>query len=195
MRVLGIDPGMADTGWAVLDDSKLTSSGLVKTEPPQALPERLHRLHAEIVELLARFSPDAVAIEEMFFVQIAHTVRATLQARGVILLAAAQAKVPVFEYNPRQVKSALTGSGTAAKAQMQKMVQRTLALTDELRPDDVSDAAAIALCHFRLSRFKNVRVLEKVGGRGDDVTPAKARIQTAPGRPGPGLRRSDGGNQ
>jgi len=166
MRVLGIDPGMADTGWAVLDDSKLAASGLVKTSPPHALPERLRRIHDSISELLSRFSPEAFAVEEMFFLQAAHSVRATLQARGVILLAAAQAKVPVFEYNPRQVKSALTGSGTAPKSQMQKMVARTLGLEEELRPDDVSDAAAIALCHFRLSRFKSVRVLEKLGGRG-----------------------------
>ena len=171
MRVLGVDPGMADTGWAVLErrdgenGQRLESSGLIRTSPPQALPERLNNLHREVAELLARCKPEAMAIEEMFFVQIAHTVRATLQARGVILLAAAQAKVPVFEYNPRQVKSALTGSGSAQKAQMQKMVQRTLGLAEELRPDDVADAAAIGLCHLRLSRFKNVRVLEKIGGR------------------------------
>lgn len=172
MRVLGVDPGMADTGWAVLEpiprppNHRLVCSGIIKTAPPQVLPERLNRLHAAVSDLFRQHSPDMLAIEEMFFLQAAHSVRATLQARGVILLAAAQAKVPVFEYNPRQVKSALTGSGTAQKAQMQKMVQRTLDLAEELKPDDVSDAAAIALCHLRTHRFKSVRVLDKIGGRG-----------------------------
>ena len=171
MRILGVDPGMADTGWAVLEHltdppgHRLAFSGIIRTVPLHALPERLNLLHASISALLSRYIPDAMAIEEMFFLQAAHSIRATLQARGVILLAAAQAKVPVSEYNPRQVKSALTGSGAAQKAQMQKMVQRTLGLAEQLRPNDVSDAAAIALCHLRLSRFKNVRVLDKIGGR------------------------------
>lgn len=172
MKVLGIDPGMADTGWAVLERSceppgqRLSSSGVIRTAPGQALPERLNRIHSSVSGLIERLAPDAVAVEEMFFLQAAHSVRATLQARGVILLAAAQSGLPVFEYNPRAVKSSLTGSGAAQKAQMQRMVRRTLGLAEELKPDDVADAAAIALCHLRLHRFKSARVLEKLGGRG-----------------------------
>lgn len=168
MRVLGIDPGLAETGWAVLEAApgggRLLASGLVRTEPPAALSERLNRLHEELGRVIEWHRPDAMALEEMFFLKAAHTVRACLQARGVILLAAAQGRLPVKEYNPRQVKSSLTGSGAAAKAQMQRMVQRALSLPEPLRPDDVADAAAIALCHLRAGR-QGMRVLERIGGK------------------------------
>ncbi len=169
MRILGIDPGVADTGWAVLEQlppggsARLLASGLVRSAPPAPLPERLLAIHKEIGALLNAHRPEAMAIEEMFFLKAANTVRASLQARGVILLAASQARVPVSEYNPRQVKSALTGSGAALKPQMQKMVQRALGLPDILRPDDVADAAAIALCHLRSARIKRLRVLGRIG--------------------------------
>jgi crossover junction endodeoxyribonuclease RuvC len=107
-----------------------------------------------------------MAIEELFFLKAAQSVRATMQARGVILLAACQAQAPVHEYNPRQVKISLTGSGAAEKPQMQKMVQAALALKEILRPDDVADAAAIGLCHLRASRHKAFKVLDRIGGRG-----------------------------
>jgi crossover junction endodeoxyribonuclease RuvC len=100
----------------------------------------------------------------MFFLKAAHTIRGTLQARGVILLAAAQAGCAISEYNPRTVKATLTGSGTAEKRQMQRRVSKTLGLPDLLRPDDVADAAAIALCHLRTGRIKRLRVLEVHGG-------------------------------
>ncbi|MBI4345704.1 MAG: crossover junction endodeoxyribonuclease RuvC [Elusimicrobia bacterium] len=169
MKILGIDPGVADTGWAVLEQDppggavRLLASGIVRTAPPTALPERLHAIHGELSDLLRDHRPDAVAIEEMFFLKRANTMRATLQARGVILLAAAQAKTQVVEYNPKQVKATLAGSGAAEKAQMQKMVQRTLGLAEPLRPDDTADAAAIALCHLRSSRYKSLKVLDRVG--------------------------------
>ena len=102
----------------------------------------------------------------MFFTKAAHTIRATLHARGVVLLTVAQFQVPLREYNPRQVKIALTGSGAAQKAQMQKMVQAAFGLVDRLRPDDVADAAAIALCHQRQGRIKNFVVLDRLGGKG-----------------------------
>ena len=170
MRILGIDPGVSETGWAVLEEDSsralsLRASGCVRTAPPEALGDRLRRIHSAIADLLAEHRPDWVALEEMFFLKAAHTIRATLQARGVILLAASQSKTPLREYNPRQVKSSLTGSGKADKAQMGKMVQRTLALAEPLRPDDTADAAAIALCHLRMGRLRGLRVLDKVGGR------------------------------
>ncbi|MBI3548302.1 MAG: crossover junction endodeoxyribonuclease RuvC [Elusimicrobia bacterium] len=171
MRVLGIDPGMADTGWAVVEPCpskgtpKLVASGLVKTAPSTPLPKRLHEIHAQITEVCVQHKPQAIAIEEMFFMKAAHTVRATLQARGVILLAASQSQVPVTEYNPRHVKTGMTGSGAALKPQMQKMVQRALSLEAPLHPDDVADAAAIALCHLRAARGAGVRVLERIGGK------------------------------
>lgn len=169
MKILGIDPGVADTGWAVLEQEppagavRLVASGIVRTAPPVPLPDRLNAIHAGVAELLRDHRPDILAIEEMFFLKRANTMRATLQARGVILLAAAQAKTAVIEYNPKHVKTTLTGSGSAEKSQMQKMVQRTLGLAEPLRPDDTADAAAIALCHLRSSRYKSLKVLDRVG--------------------------------
>ena len=166
--VLGIDPGVSETGWAVLcggERPSLADSGLIRTEASRPLPELLCLIHAAIAGLLARHRPQAVAVEEMFFLKAAHTIRGTLQARGVILLAAAQAQCQISEYNPRTVKAALTGSGAAAKRQMQHIVSRALGLDDILRPDDVADAAAIALCHLRTGRLKRFRVLEQHGGR------------------------------
>lgn len=169
-RILGIDPGVSETGWAVVEGGRgagagtLMASGLLRTSPRDLLPARLLKIHEGLREILREHKPDGAAVEEMFFLKAAHTIRATLQARGVVLLAAAQAGVPVREYNPREVKSALTGSGAAAKAQMQRMVQAALSLPEPLRPDDVADAAAIALCHLRSGRLKNFVVLDRLGG-------------------------------
>jgi crossover junction endodeoxyribonuclease RuvC len=169
-RVLGIDPGVSETGWAVLDSeapapARLSASGLIKTYPGDALPERLKRIHAALAAVLSEHAPESVAVEEMFFMTAANTIRATLQARGVVLLAAAQAGLPVCEYNPRTVKLTLTGSGAAQKAQMQGAVQRALSLAEPLRPDDVADAAAIALCHLRAARLSRLKVLDRFGGK------------------------------
>ncbi|HVE15003.1 MAG TPA: crossover junction endodeoxyribonuclease RuvC [Elusimicrobiota bacterium] len=170
MKVLGVDPGMADTGWAVLEGgpqgARLSASGIIRTAAGLPLPFRLREIHAALAAVLAEHRPECMAIEELFFLKAAQSVRATMQARGVILLAACQAQAPVHEYNPRQVKISLTGSGAAEKPQMQKMVQAALALKEILRPDDVADAAAIGLCHLRASRHKAFKVLDRIGGRG-----------------------------
>lgn len=166
-RILGVDPGVSETGWAVLESSpgsaRLVAAGVIRTKPGGALSERLRDIHGELARLIGEHAPDSVAVEEMFFVKVAHTIRATLHARGVVLLAAAQARKPVAEYNPKTVKLALTGSGKAEKAQMQHVVQKALGLAEILRPDDVADAAAIALCHVRSLRFKTLRVLDRFG--------------------------------
>ncbi len=155
--ILGVDPGLADTGWAVLGDGpRVLEAGLVKTPAGDPLPDRLRRLHLEIAAVVARAKPSALALEELFFTPMARTQFATVQARGVILLAAAQAGVPVCAYNPRIVKQALTGSGAAAKPQMQRMVARLLGLAEVPKPDDVADAMAIALCHQRVARFRGM---------------------------------------
>jgi len=165
--ILGIDPGMHETGWAVLDGSpsapRLVASGVVRTEPGRPLPERLKVLHAALSAVIAEHAPDRCAVEEMFFTTEAVTVRATLQARGVVLLAAAQAGLEVHAYNPRTVKSALAGTGAATKSQMQAAVQRAFSLPAPLRPNDVADAAAVALCHLRAGRVKGLRVLDAWG--------------------------------
>lgn len=168
-RVLGVDPGLHETGWAVLDGAPATpylvASGVVRTLPGVPLPERLKAIHAGLAAVIAEHAPESCAMEEMFFTTIAVTVRATLQARGVALLAVAQAGHPVHEYNPKTVKLCLTGSGRAEKAQMQTVVQKALRLAAKLRPNDVADAAAIALCHMRTGRLTGMKVLDSWGGR------------------------------
>lgn len=168
-RVLGVDPGLHETGWAVLDGAsaspRLVASGVIRTLPGVPLPLRLKAIHAELGAVIAEHAPDSCAMEEMFFTTVATTVRATLQARGVSLLAFAQAGHAVHEYNPKTVKLALTGSGRAEKAQMQTVVQKALGLAQRLTPNDVADAAAIALCHLRTGRMKGLRVLDAWGGR------------------------------
>ena len=167
--ILGIDPGLHETGWAVLDGApsapRLVASGVIRTLPGVPLPQRLKAIHAELEAVLLGHKIDSCAIEEMFFTTIATTVRATLQARGVALLALAQAGHDVTEYNPKTVKLSLTGSGRAEKAQMQTVVQKALGLADKLRPNDVADAAAIALCHLRAGRMKGLKVLDAWGAR------------------------------
>lgn len=167
--ILGIDPGLHETGWAVLDGApsspRLVASGVIRTLPGLPLPERLKAIHAELAVVLKGHPIKSCAIEEMFFTTIATTVRATLQARGVALLALAHAGHGVTEYNPKTVKLSLTGSGRAEKAQMQTVVQKALGLADKLRPNDVADAAAIALCHLRAGRGKGLRVLDSWGAK------------------------------
>lgn len=170
MIVLGIDPGLARTGWAILEHpdgrpTRLIDSGLIETDAGVPLPDRLLEIHQGLGAVLSRHAPSEAAVEELFFLKAAQTIGGTLQARGVILLAAAVAGLKVWPYNPRAVKLALTGSGAAAKPQMQKVLQRALGLDAVLSPDDVADAAAIALCHIRSNRFKKFTVLDRVGGR------------------------------
>jgi crossover junction endodeoxyribonuclease RuvC len=157
MRVLGIDPGSTVTGFGIVEqcDDGYThvDSGVVRTRANNPLAGRLYRLHEGIVEVIREGRPDAVAIEDVF---VARNSRAALvlgQARGVVLLAAAQAGLPVCDYAPRQVKQALVGYGQADKAQVAEMVRRLLALPAPPAPVDASDALAIALCHLHHAGF------------------------------------------
>ncbi|OIO09971.1 MAG: crossover junction endodeoxyribonuclease RuvC [Elusimicrobia bacterium CG1_02_63_36] len=170
-RVLGIDPGVSETGWAVLEGDpprgvRLVASGCIRTSPRTPFPRRLREIHDLLSAVLSEHAPAEIAIEEMFFAKAAHTIRRTLQARGVALLAATRDGALLREYNPKQVKLSLTGSGSAPKAQMQKMVQSALGLASRLTPDDVADAAAIALCHLRAGRAGRMKVLDRLGGGG-----------------------------
>jgi crossover junction endodeoxyribonuclease RuvC len=160
LKVLGIDPGLNHVGWAVLTkdgnsfDTKLQDCGLIKTTNQFALPLRLEYIFREMNSLIERIVPSAIAIEEVFFMKRASTVSATIQARGVILLAGQLNQVPLTSYDPRSVKMKLCGNGNAPKAQMQRMTQLILKLKNPLTPDDVADAAAIALCHLKTAPLK-----------------------------------------
>ena len=153
MQILGIDPGYGTTGFALLESDRaslrLLQCGVVTTPPGMAFPQRLNVLYQDIVQLMVSATPQAMAIEELFFGHNVTTGIGVAQARGVILLAAAQQNIPVFTYTPMQVKQAVVGYGGASKNQVMDMTRRILRLEKIPRPDDAADAIAIALCHAR----------------------------------------------
>jgi crossover junction endodeoxyribonuclease RuvC len=157
-KILGIDPGLSLTGWGVVlkennEKLSLVEYGCIKTKPSLSLVERLKDIHLSLQEIINRHSPDEMAIEELFFAKEARTVAAVGQARGAILVAAARENLPVFEYNPRHIKKALTGYGSADKSQIQNMVKMLLALKQVPKPDDSADALAIAICHLNTNKL------------------------------------------
>ena len=151
MRILGIDPGTATTGFGVLDreynNFKAVDYGIIETTPDLEMPMRLKRIYEGICWLIEEYKPDELVVEELFFNRNVTTAITVGQARGIILLAAAQHNIPVSEYTPMQVKQAITGYGGADKKQVQMMVKNILKLSAIPRPDDAADALAIAVCH------------------------------------------------
>lgn len=151
MRVLGIDPGIATTGIAVIDDekgkSKLIHSQAILTSASSTLPHRLVSIHEQLSSLVQQFRPDICSLEKLFFATNAKTAFTVGQARGVIQFTLGQHHIDVAEYTPLQVKMAIVGYGAADKKQIQIMVKQILKLEKPLTPDDVADAAAIALTH------------------------------------------------
>ena len=153
MRILGIDPGYGITGFGVIESergqSQLLHCGAITTPAGMEFPARLEIIYEDMRQLLEKVKPDAVAIEELFFGQNVTTGIGVAQSRGVILLAVAQAGIPVFQYKPMQVKQSVVGYGSATKHQVQEMTKRILHLQSTPKPDDAADAIAIALCHAR----------------------------------------------
>lgn len=163
---LGIDPGTAILGYGVIQgdtDPVLIDVGVIETDSKAPMPDRLVILHAETACLIERYQPDVMAIEQLFFARNVTTAIAVGQARGVVLLAAAQAGIDVAEYSPSEVKFAVVGYGKADKRQMQEMVKLILNLPEVPQPDDAADALAIALCHAQTAPFQ-----AKVAQRGGD---------------------------
>jgi crossover junction endodeoxyribonuclease RuvC len=148
--VLGIDPGTARLGYGVVDrkGSKLTmlDYGCLETTNDRPLEQRLLIIHEGLTDLVETHHPEAVGVERLFFNKNVQTAFAVGQARGVVLLVAAQHGLPVFEYGPHEVKLAVTGYGRAPKDQVQRMVQMVLSMTELPRPDDAADALAVAVC-------------------------------------------------
>jgi crossover junction endodeoxyribonuclease RuvC len=149
--VLGIDPGVANTGYGVVAQQRgrlfALDGGVVETSAALDAPRRLRAIHDRIAELIEEYRPDALALEDVYFGQNARSAFAVGQARGVVMLAAGQHNIPCRSYTPQQVKGAVCGNGRAAKDQVQRMVQTLLALPDLPRPDHAADALAIAICH------------------------------------------------
>lgn len=157
MLVLGIDPGTAITGYGLVreDDGELTlvSYGVINTSSGQPLPDRLAAIYDRLSGLIAEYKPQAMAVEQLFFSRNVRTALAVGQARGVALLTAAHAGVPVYEYTPLQVKQAIVGYGRAEKGQVQEMVRLVLKLDAVPQPDDAADAVAVAVCHLHSARL------------------------------------------
>jgi crossover junction endodeoxyribonuclease RuvC len=159
MIILGIDPGIGTTGVGVIEcvgnQFTILDYGAITTPPNSPLPQRLVELHDKISAIVARYSPDAVAVEELFFNRNVTTALIVGQARGVILLAAAKAGISISSYTPSEVKIAVCGYGKADKQQVQQMVKSLLKMEKVPRPDDVADALAIAICHSHSHKIRS----------------------------------------
>lgn len=151
MLIIGLDPGTATVGFALLqkNKNKLTAAhyGCIRTKPGSDTGARLVHIEKELQKIVKQFKPQEAAIERLFFMTNIKTAIAVSQARGVMLLALAKMKLPTFEYTPLQVKLSVTGYGQAPKLQVQRMVKTVLKLDELPQPDDAADALAIAICH------------------------------------------------
>ena len=149
--VLGIDPGLANTGYGVVARRRgrmvALDGGVIETRAEAPRESRLADIHAGVDALLSEHRPDAVALEELYFGQNVRTAFAVGHARGVVMLAAGQHHVPCTGYTPQQVKAAVCGNGRASKEQVARMVKTLLGLIEEPSPDHASDALAVAMCH------------------------------------------------
>jgi crossover junction endodeoxyribonuclease RuvC len=151
MKVLGIDPGTATTGFGLIskDGSRISKLdyGVISTPKDLEMPKRLSILFDDLQELVHTHRPDVMAVEKLFFTNNITTAMSVSQARGIVLLVASQNNIPIAEYTPLQVKMAVTGYGKATKKQVQEMVKKILKLNIIPKPDDAADALAIAICY------------------------------------------------
>jgi len=158
LRVIGIDPGTAITGWGVIEGDgqklHLVAYGVVITPAQQSLAQRLQTIYSELTVIIRQWQPETSAIEELFFSNNAKTALTVGHGRGVAMLALANANLSISEYKPMEVKQAITGHGGADKAQIQQMVKLLLELEDIPRPDDAADALAVAICHLHSARWR-----------------------------------------
>ncbi len=157
MLTLGVDPGTARLGYGLVrsagQEREALAYGVLETSAAVPMPERLLTLHAGLREVIEEFLPSSMAVERLFFARNVTTALVVGQARGVILLAAAQFGIPVSEYTPAEVKQSVSGYGKADKGQMQEMVRLVLGLDHIPQPDDAADALAIALCHTQFAPY------------------------------------------
>ena len=158
MIILGIDPGLATIGWGVIDSDgnrhRMLQYGVLTTGAKSALPVRLRSIFEGIGQLIEIFSPDHIAVEELFFARNVTTALSVGSARGAILVAAAQYTENLYEYTPMQIKQAVAGYGKADKQQVQSMVRLLLGLDEVPRPDDAADALAVAITHAHSAKSR-----------------------------------------
>lgn len=157
MRILGIDPGFAITGYSIIDYQgnkfKLIDSGAVLTKAGESFPLRLTKIYDDVTELINKYKPDAISVEELFFNNNQKTAINVAQARGVILTVGCKNNIPTYEYTPLQIKQAVAGYGRADKIQVQKMVKTILNVDKLPKLDDTTDSMAAAICHAHSARF------------------------------------------
>ncbi len=157
MRVIGIDPGLSITGIGILDENEnkigLCHYGTIKAPAREPLEARLDYIFNNAMELIRKYQPDELAVEDSFYGKNAKTAILLGQARGVLMLAGAQSKIPCFEYAPRKVKQSVVGNGAATKEQVQYMVKSILKMPTLPKPLDASDALAIGICHLHQKRW------------------------------------------
>ena len=161
MLVLGIDPGTAITGYGLvreLPDGALeaVAYGVVRTSARTPMPDRLRQIHHDITALIAEYRPDAAAIETLYFGRNVTTAITVAQGRGVILLALAEAGLPIREYKPAEIKQAIAGYGNAEKEQVQEMISQLLDLDAVPQPDDAADGLGVAITDLNASRFERL---------------------------------------
>ncbi len=156
MRIIGIDPGTGIAGFGVIEPVnqkyKLIDAGVIRTDSKEDDAHRLMTIYENVTELIKEFKPTVMSIEKLFFAKNVTTAMTVSQARGVVLLAAQQIDLEIFEYTPLQIKQAITGYGKADKPQMQEMVRVLMSLKEIPKPDDCADALAAAICHSMNSR-------------------------------------------
>ncbi|MBR2682600.1 MAG: crossover junction endodeoxyribonuclease RuvC [Atopobiaceae bacterium] len=160
MIILGIDPGLAHTGWGVVETRgpvcRARAYGCVTTRSSEQIDQRLGRIYDELARVIESYHPTELAIEKIFFGENVRSAIATAQARGVAIVACARAGLSVGEYTPMQIKQAVVGTGAADKYQVIYMVRNVLALDHDPRPDHAADALAAAVCHANLRRTKEI---------------------------------------
>ena len=170
MIVLGIDPGTAVTGYGVVSgdrggQARLIECGIIRTKARDPLASRLQEIHSGVVELIQRHRPDMMSIEDVFYARNVRTTIVLGHARGVILLAAADAQIEIAEYPPAEIKKAVVGTGSATKEQVQFMVTRILRLKSPPQPADASDGVAAALACLMSSHMKALTSRERLSDR------------------------------
>ena len=157
MVILGIDPAIKTTGYAVIttekDSAEVVNFGCIETDRSTSFPLRLKKIYDGLSRIIEQHCPQVLAIEEVFYSQNIQVALKMGHARGVALLAAANYSIPIFEYSPREVKIAVTGNGAASKLQVQKMVVQLLNLSELPSSFDIADALAVALCHYNRKQY------------------------------------------
>lgn len=162
LRVLGIDPGTAIVGWAVLEEEggkvRSVAHGHISTCKDNSVSCRLLEVADDLEKIIKKYKPKEASVEDLFFFKNAKTVIKVSQARGAILLTLEKFGVIINEYTPLQVKQALTGYGRAEKSQIQQMTKQILKLKEIPKPDDTADAIAVALCHLNSRKIRNINL-------------------------------------